>query len=109
MERDDWIKGRTEGDKTYYKMTKLGGNQLKEFVMSEMDFMIRIHQSISIASEIFEDPGPLAIMAHNEIMQALEPLFVELGILLQKGTESQKIHKVIRKTVMDLKKLEVDK
>jgi len=106
MEKDGWIKGRTEGDKTFYKIIKRGKEQLKELDMLKMDHMMKIHQSISLARETFRDSGPLMVMVHDEAMRVLAPLLTEVGILLQRGKEPKRIEKIITNAVKEMKKLE---
>ena len=50
MQNEGWIKGIEKDGKTYYEITKSGKNKTKEYDKIKNDYIIKIHESISIAN-----------------------------------------------------------
>ena len=68
------------------------------------DYIQKIHDSITLAHEAFEDTGSLNYLVHDEITNILMPLLIDVGKLLEEGVEPDKIIKIISKTRKDLSK-----
>lgn len=102
MQNEGWIKGIEKDGKTYYEITKSGKNKTKEYDKIKNDYIIKIHESISIANETFHEEGHLLYM---DQMEMIHPLIEEIVELQKKGVESEKINKIILKARGDLKKL----
>jgi len=104
MEKDGWIIGEKSEDKTYYKITDLGKRKITEMPEIKSDYIQKIHNSISLAHEAFEDTGSLNYLVHDEITNILMPLLIDVGKLLEGGVEPDKIIKIISKARNDLNK-----
>ena len=104
MEKDGWILGEKSDDKTYYKITELGKKKITEMPDIKTDYIQKIHDSITLAHEAFEDTGSLNYLVHDEIINILMPLLIDVGKLLEEGVEQDKIIKIISKTRKDLSK-----
>ena len=104
MEKDGWILGEKSDDKTYYKITELGKKKITEMPDIKTDYIQKIHDSITLAHEAFEDTGSLNYLVHDEITNILMPLLIDVGKLLEEGVEPDKIIKIISKTRKDLSK-----
>ena len=102
MQNEGWIKGIEKDGKTYYEITKSGKNKTKEYDKIKNDYIIKIHESISIANETFHEEGHLLYM---DQMEMIHPLIEEIVELQKKGVESEKINKVILKAREELKEL----
>jgi len=101
MEKDGWILGEKSDDKTYYKITELGKKKITEMPDIKTDYIQKIHDSITLAHEAFEDTGSLNYLVHDEITNILMPLLIDVGKLLEEGVEPDKIIKIISKTRKD--------
>ena len=104
MEKDGWILGEKSDDKTYYKITELGKKKITEMPDIKTDYIQKIHDSITLAHEAFEDTGSLNYLVHDEITNILMPLLIDVGKLLEEGVEPDKIIKIISKARKDLSK-----
>jgi len=104
MEKNGWIIGEKSDDKTYYKITDLGKKKITEMPEIKLDYIQKIHNSISLAHEAFEDTGSLNYLVHDEITNMLMPLLIDVGKLLERGVEPDKIIKIISKARNELKK-----
>ena len=104
MEKDGWILGEKSDEKTYYKITELGKKKITEMPDIKTDYIQKIHDSITLAHEAFEDTGSLNYLVHDEIINILMPLLIDVGKLLEEGVEQDKIIKIISKTRKDLSK-----
>jgi len=104
MEKDGWILGEKSDDKTYYKITELGKKKITEMPDIKTDYIQKIHDSITLAHEAFEDTGSLNYLVHDEITNILMPLLIDVGKLLEEGVEPDKIISIISKARKDLSK-----
>ena len=104
MEKDGWILGEKSDEKTYYKITELGKKKITEMPDIKTDYIQKIHDSITLAHEAFEDTGSLNYLVHDEITNILMPLLIDVGKLLEEGVEPDKIIKIISKARKDLSK-----
>ena len=105
MENNGWIISRPKGGKKYYKITNSGRKKIKEFNEIKMDQIVKIHQSIVMANETFEDTGSLTVLSNSEIFDILEPLIVEVSKTSKRGVGSERILKVINKATNELRKI----
>ncbi|MBD3407073.1 MAG: PadR family transcriptional regulator, partial [Candidatus Lokiarchaeota archaeon] len=78
MESDRWIVGRSDKNKTIYSITKRGKDELRDLEQVKIDQMMKLHQNISLASETFEGHDTLMLLAHQDLMELLGPLFNEI-------------------------------
>ncbi len=102
MERDGWVNGREVDGKTFYSITKTGREVIEHMDSVKDDFMIKIHQSVSIANEVFDEVGHFV---HVEQMELLGPLMVDIGQLLYDGVDPKMIGQVIEKAREELARL----
>jgi DNA-binding PadR family transcriptional regulator len=117
MEREDWISGRVEDGKTYYSLTDTGWEHVAQINDVKHEFIEKLHRSIAMASETFEDSDVQDLMKdmHNlhrgmrvpvkEQMELLAPLIHQVADLLETDTDREKIRSVIQRAVDELKKL----
>lgn len=117
MEREGWISGRTEDGKTYYSLTDIGREHVAQINDVKHEFIKKLHQSIALASETFEDSDIQDLMkdmhelhrgmrvSRKEQMELLIPLIHQTAELLETDTDREKIRSIIFRAVDDLKKL----
>ena len=103
MEKDGWIKGSSEDGKTIYKVTEAGRAQLDAHRDHKMDHMMRLHQSITMATETFDEPGRLVLMEQIEIVH---PLLEEIMDAKHRGVSEDDIHEVLERSRKDISELE---
>jgi formylmethanofuran dehydrogenase subunit E len=118
MKTEGWIRGRIEDGKTYYSLTEIGEEHVAQIKEVKHEFIKKIHQSIALASETFEDNEIQALMkdmhefhrgAHSQDigeMEILGPLICEVALLLKKGVDRGKIESILLKAEDELKKLD---
>lgn len=109
MERDGWIAGQSGDDKTIYSITKRGKEELKHLESVKIDHMMKLHQNISLASETFEDHDTLMLLAHQDLMEILEPLFNEIWTAIHKGIGMEDLEKFVPGWIEQIKQLEGEK
>jgi len=117
MEREGWISGRAEDGKTYYSLTDIGREHVDQIKEVKHEFIKKLHQSIALASETFEDSDIQDLMkdmhdlhrgmrvSRKEQMELLAPLIHKVEDLLETDTDREKIMSVILRAVDELKKL----
>jgi len=117
MKNEGWITGRIEGDKTYYSLTLTGKDHIAQIKDAKHEFITKIHQSIALANETFEDGEIQALMkdmhdfhrgAHSqeiEELELLEPLIREVALLIKKRVDREKIESILLKAQDELKKI----
>jgi formylmethanofuran dehydrogenase subunit E len=117
MEREGWISGREEDDKTYYSLTEVGKKHLVLIKEAKLDFIKKLHRSIAMASETFDDSDVLELMKDmhdlhrgmrvsvKDQMELLAPLIHQVAALLETDIDREKIRSVILRAADELKKL----
>ena len=117
MEREGWISGRAEDGKTYYSLTEAGKEHVAQINEVKHDFIKKLHQSIALASETFEDADVQDLMKDmhdlhrgmrvpiKEQMELLAPLIHQVADLLETDTDRERIRSVILRAIDELKKL----
>jgi formylmethanofuran dehydrogenase subunit E len=118
MEREGWISGRFEDGKTYYSLTEAGKGHIAQIKEAKHEFIKKIHQSIALANETFENSDILALMndmhdfhrgVHSQGMEQSEligSLIREVAELLRRGVERGKIESILLQARDELKKLD---
>ena len=102
MENDGWVNGREVDGKTFYSITRTGKEVIEHMDSVKTDFIDKIHQSISMANEVFDEVGHFV---HVEQMELLGPLMVDIGQLLYDGIDPRRIGKVIEMAREELARL----
>jgi formylmethanofuran dehydrogenase subunit E len=105
MENKGWIKGKSIGNKTLYKITKTGKEVVEGHGELKGYYSEKIHESICLAHETFDD---LHLAFYNN-RNLLAPIANEISLLLSEGVPKDEIMKIIQNTVEKLKKLKVRK
>lgn len=117
MEREGWISGSLEDGKTYYSLTDIGREHVAHIKEVKHEFVKKLHQSIALASETFEDSDIQDLMKDmhdlhrgmrapaKDQMELLAPLIHQVADLLETDTDREKIRSVILRAVDELKKL----
>ena len=117
MEREGWISGRAEDGKTYYSLNDIGREHVDQIKEVKHEFIKKLHQSIALASETFEDSDIQDLMKDmhdlhrgirvpiKEQTELLAPLIHKVADLLETDTDREKIRSVILRAVDELKKL----
>lgn len=117
MEREGWISGRAEDGKTYYSLTDIGQEHVAQIKEVKNEFIKKLHQSIALASETFEDVDVQDLMKDmhdlhrgmrvpiKEQTELLAPLIHRVADLLETETDREKIRSVILRATDELRKL----
>jgi DNA-binding PadR family transcriptional regulator len=117
MEREGWISGRLGDGKTYYSLTEIGREHLALIKEAKHDFITKLHRSIALASETFDDTDVRDLMndmhdlhrgmrvPKKEQMELLVPLIHQVADLLETDIDREKIKSVLLRAVDELKKL----
>ena len=118
MEREGWVLGRFEDGKTYYSLTETGKEHIAQIKEAKHEFIKKIHQSIALANETFEDSDIQALMnemhdthrgvhSHDiEQLKLLESLIREVAELSRRGVGRGKIESILLQARDELKKLD---
>lgn len=106
MQNAGWIKGHETGNKTTYEITEEGKDIIKKHEGMQDHYMQKIHESISLANNVFKDIDHCEFVDNLEL---LNPLALEINRLVSNGTDPEQIKKVILKATEDLKKIKKEK
>jgi formylmethanofuran dehydrogenase subunit E len=101
MENRGWITGQRVGNKIVYKITASGREVVKSHGDLKEYYSERIHESICLAHETFDD---LHLTFYNN-RNLLAPLTQEISILISEGVDLGEINKIIQNAREELKKL----
>jgi DNA-binding PadR family transcriptional regulator len=103
MQNAGWIKGHKKGNKTTYEITEEGKEIIKKHEGMQNHYMQKIHESISLANNVFKDTDHCEFVDNLEL---LNPIAIEINRLISNGGNSEQIKKILSKATEDLKNLE---
>lgn len=99
MEAEGWITGVERQKKTYYSITEAGTEKLEEVGKIKSDFLRKITESVSLASEAFEEPG---FESGWGIMGFVMPVFHDVVDLKKQGVSDEEIRERIKRAREEL-------
>jgi len=101
MEAKGWILGQTDDGKTRYHVTTKGSFRLAESDNQKADFLTKVHSSIALASDTFEDVELLHMM---RAMDELHPVLIVIMEALHDGFPLEDITAAVETAISFLKK-----
>jgi len=101
MEEKGWISSEKRDGKVYYRLTPEGTEKLEEIRELKEEYMKKLHQTLSIASEVF-------LCREEESFSAvglLLPLMNEVMELVSEGADLKEIQETLKECCEALRKL----
>ncbi|MCD6383312.1 MAG: PadR family transcriptional regulator [Thermoplasmata archaeon] len=102
MKEEGWVEAERRGGKVYYRISPGGEEKLKEIQELREEYLKKLHQTLSLASEIFHHGGEVDDLT---VMGMILPLVSEVTELMRSRKDIDEVKLIIRRAIESLKKL----
>lgn len=101
MEKEGWVVSERRGGKVYYRLTPAGAEKLEEIKELKEEYMKKLHQTLSMAKEVFLHREEESLSAVGLIL----PILCNVEELIKDGVDRREIQKILKACQEHLREL----